>query len=86
MSFKKIDNCPRCEAELERGLLSDTANIFWHPEGTKKTFLNRIFGKRLCPTNDGVGSRNVKAQLCRNCGLVLFTGKRIRERGRRAGL
>ena len=72
-----LKTCPRCNCELDKGYLADTSNIIWHPE-TESKWRRHLTLNRLCRDHDGK-RRMVEAELCRNCGLVLFTGKRVLE-------
>jgi hypothetical protein len=56
--------------------------MYWHKVGERRTWVDRFwFGRSLCRKNGEEGRRKTSAELCRNCGLVLFTASKIELTG-----
>ncbi len=56
--------------------------MYWHKVGERRTWIDRFwFGRSLCRINGEEGRRKTSAELCRNCGLVLFTASKIERTG-----
>ena len=83
MKHKKIDICPRCGSGLEYGLLGDTANMRWHEIKEGRTIASKLlhaFGGDIIVDIHDEGFRKTDAEICRQCGLVLFTAKKIYQK------
>jgi hypothetical protein len=65
-------NCPKCNKEMESGVIQAGGMIIWTPKAHKLSLLPREDGRDIVFDRNYITSPKAEARCCRDCGFAVL--------------
>jgi Zn-finger nucleic acid-binding protein len=69
--MSEVKKCPECGGEMEKGFVNTSSWVFWDTKEHKRGIFGRPGGEVIIPLSLFT-VRNVEADRCPKCRLILF--------------